>query len=142
MGWGVKQNETFPQVFEQITGLKTLNGGISSYGTPREIMLLKKLNLEKTQYIFIQYDKNDLAENKKFLKDGFLKISSKEKEILFSWSCPGDRAGTSAKTITAIWVSPAEAERTLMGLLIEPGRQGAWCGSPGRSHIRLAITVA
>ena len=55
---------------------------------------------------------------------------------------PGDRAGTSANPITAIWVSPAEPERTLMGLLIEPGRQGAWCGSPGRSHIRLPITVA
>ena len=27
---------------------------------------------------YVPYDKNDLGENKKFLKDGFLKISSKD----------------------------------------------------------------
>jgi hypothetical protein len=79
MGWGVNQEEAFPQIFEKITNLKTLNAGISSYGTVRELMATKKLISEKTQYIFIQYTKNDIYENKKFYDAGFLKISSKEK---------------------------------------------------------------
>jgi len=79
MGWGVQQNETFPQVFEGLTGLRTLNGGISSYGTPRELMLLKKLNLEEVQYVFIQYASNDIDENQAFFEDGSLKISAPEK---------------------------------------------------------------
>jgi hypothetical protein len=78
MGWGVQQEETFPQIFENVTGLSTLNGGISSYGTQREMMLLKEINLKETQYVFIQYSKNDLEENKMFYEDGFLKISGQE----------------------------------------------------------------
>ncbi len=79
MGWGVQQNETFPQVFERITGLRTLNGGISSYGTVREMRLLKKIDRNQAQYVFIQYNGNDSRENEVFLKNGFLEISEQEK---------------------------------------------------------------
>jgi hypothetical protein len=79
MGWGGQQDETFPQMFEGRIGLRTLNGGISSYGTPRELMLLKKLNLDEVQYVFIQYSSNDIDENQAFFEDGPLNISGPEK---------------------------------------------------------------
>ena len=44
MGWGVKQEESCPKLIERYTGKKTLNAGVSSYGTARELMLLSKLD--------------------------------------------------------------------------------------------------
>jgi hypothetical protein len=43
MGWGVEQDEAFPQVLERITGLKTLNAAVPSFGTVRAIRLLRRL---------------------------------------------------------------------------------------------------
>ena len=79
MGWGVQQEETFPQVFENITGIKTLNGGGVGYGTVRQLRTLEKLKLNKTQHIIIQYSNGYFEENKSFFESGFLKISSQEK---------------------------------------------------------------
>ena len=79
MGWGVEQEEVFPQIFEKITGLRTLNGGVTSYGTIRELMLLEKIDLQEVKYVFIQYSPNDWRENKKFFEEGVLKIASQNK---------------------------------------------------------------
>lgn len=79
MGWGVKQEETFPQQLEKMTGMKVLNAGISSYGTARELMLLKRLDTSNLKYIILQYCVNDIKENERFLENNFqLPISTRE----------------------------------------------------------------
>jgi lysophospholipase L1-like esterase len=78
MGWGVEQEESFPQQLERISGRKVLNAGVSSYGTARELLLLQRLKLDSLQYLVIQYCDNDYGENKSFLDHGAtLPISSK-----------------------------------------------------------------
>ena len=70
MGWGVEQNETFPKIIEAKTGLKVLNCSCSSYGTAREMMLLKKVKRDRLKYLIIQYCNNDYEENLSFLESG------------------------------------------------------------------------
>ena len=41
-GWGVQQEETCATVFENLTGTKTLNLGISGYGTVQECLLFER----------------------------------------------------------------------------------------------------
>jgi hypothetical protein len=36
MGWGVQQDESFPELIERRTGRRVLNAAVSSYGTVRE----------------------------------------------------------------------------------------------------------
>lgn len=80
MGWGVEQHESFPELVESLTGLKTLNGGISSYGTPREIRLLERLDTSALKYVVFQYSWNDLGENLHYLAHGNeLRISTPER---------------------------------------------------------------
>jgi len=66
MGWGIKQHETFAERIEALTGLKTLNAAISSYGTVREMRILGRINMKKVKYLVIQYCDNDYIENKAF----------------------------------------------------------------------------
>ncbi|RJR44588.1 MAG: SGNH/GDSL hydrolase family protein [Deltaproteobacteria bacterium] len=70
MGWGVEQNETFAKVVEAETGLPVLNASVSSYGTAREMMLLKRVKMDKLKYLIIQYCNNDYEENLSFLNNG------------------------------------------------------------------------
>ena len=79
MGWGVEQEESFPQQIEKFSGLNILNAGISSYGTARELELLKQLNTSALKFIIIQYCSNDEVENNASKENQYhLKISSKE----------------------------------------------------------------
>ena len=71
MGWGVEQDETFPKVLERSTGLRVLNTGISSYGTARELTLLGRVDTSHMKYLVIQYDDNDLPENRAFIANGY-----------------------------------------------------------------------
>lgn len=70
MGWGVGQNETFPQLIEKKTGLKTLNTGVASYGTVRELLMLNRTDTSRLRYLVIQYCNNDFMENEAFFKAG------------------------------------------------------------------------
>ncbi len=72
MGWGVEDKETFPHHFGQITGMRVLNAGISSYGTPRELMLLQQLDQSALELIVIQYSANDIRETRQAALDGAL----------------------------------------------------------------------
>ncbi|HNX81784.1 MAG TPA: hypothetical protein PKL77_06520 [Candidatus Omnitrophota bacterium] len=63
MGWGVNQGEVFAKVFEKKSGLKVLNAAISSYGTAREIMMVRRLDTSNLKYLIIQYYENDYWEN-------------------------------------------------------------------------------
>ena len=63
MGWGVNQQEAFPKVLERKSGKKVLNAAVSSYGTAREMLLLKRLDTSAMKYLIIQYYENDYWEN-------------------------------------------------------------------------------
>ena len=67
MGWGVEENESYARLFAGLTGLKTLNTGISSYGTARERLLLNRFNLDSTRLMVLQYNESDLEENRYFV---------------------------------------------------------------------------
>ena len=42
MGWGVQQDESFPELIERRTGRRVLNAAMSSYGTVRERRMLDR----------------------------------------------------------------------------------------------------
>ena len=70
LGWGVEQNETFAKIIEAKTGPTVLNCSCSSYGTAREMMLLKKVRRDRLKYLIIQYCNNDYEENLSFASNG------------------------------------------------------------------------
>lgn len=77
MGWGVDQDQSVPARLEQLTGKRTLNAAMSSFGTPRELMRYRTLDTSAVQYLVIQYCTNDNEENKAYLDNNrVLKISS------------------------------------------------------------------
>lgn len=79
MGWGVDQSKTYSEIVERKTGLKTLNTGVSSYGTVRELASLKNVKTDSVRYIFLQYCPNDYAENRSYQENhDSLIVSSKE----------------------------------------------------------------
>ncbi len=79
MGWGVEQDETFSQIMEEAINARVLNTGISSYGTARELLLLRRLDKSRLRYVIVQYYYNDDRENRVFLEnDNTLKISGRE----------------------------------------------------------------
>ena len=71
LGWGVKQNETFPQLIEKQFGMKVLNLSMSSYGTARESLALQKIDSSAMKYIIWQYSPNDADENRAFIDSAF-----------------------------------------------------------------------
>jgi len=78
-GWGVEQQQSFPELIQQRTGLKVLNTGITSYGTARELLLLNRMDTSNLKYLVIQYCYNDWTENKAFLEHGlYLPVGSRE----------------------------------------------------------------
>lgn len=79
MGWGMDNEKIYPSLVERATGMKTLNVSVSSYGTAREFIFLRKLDLSNLKYLVIQYCTNDFDENRQYIDDGFnLKIQSRE----------------------------------------------------------------
>ncbi len=78
MGWGVQQQEAFPQRLERISGLKVLNAGMSSFGTVRELRKLQVLDTANCKWIVLQYCDNDVEETKPYVESHYnLKTSSK-----------------------------------------------------------------
>ena len=70
MGWGVYQEEGFPELIEKATGLSVLNAAIASYGTAREMKILERINLSNLKYLIIQYCQNDYGENQALIENG------------------------------------------------------------------------
>lgn len=66
LGWGVDQQQALPAQLEQLTGKKTLNAAMSSFGTAREMMRYRLLDTSAVQYLVIQYCNNDNEENKSY----------------------------------------------------------------------------
>jgi hypothetical protein len=80
MGWGVDQEETFAQRIEQQTGLPVLNASMASYGTAREMMMLRRVPTDRLQYLIIQYCENDYDENLSFFLNRNVLPTMKEEE--------------------------------------------------------------
>ncbi|MCC7181512.1 MAG: hypothetical protein IT177_24250 [Acidobacteria bacterium] len=80
MGWGVDQDQTFPSLFEKLTGRRTLNAGVSSYGTVRELRLMERLDRSRITNVVIQYSDNDITENLRFVEGTFSTLSLEEYE--------------------------------------------------------------
>lgn len=70
MGWGVAQDEAFPQLVERASGLRVLNAAVSSYGTAREMRLLDRIDTSRLRWLLIQYCDNDEPENQAFFENG------------------------------------------------------------------------
>jgi lysophospholipase L1-like esterase len=80
LGLGVSHDGVFAARIEAGTGLKVLNTGASSYGTAREMMLFRRLNIDSADIIIIQYCRNDFEENKKYFElGGQLNVMSQDK---------------------------------------------------------------
>lgn len=76
MGWGVNQNEAFPQIV-RAAGKIALNAGVSSFGTVREMILLKSIASDSLRTVVIQYHATDAAENFEFIqKNRILTVST------------------------------------------------------------------
>ncbi len=78
MGWGVEDDESFASVFESISGRRTLNVAISSYGTAREMALLQTLDRAALKYVIVQYCGNDYDENLAYIKNWSLDVVKEE----------------------------------------------------------------
>ncbi len=79
MGWGVERDQTFARRVQSLTGLRVLNTGVSSYGTARELLLLRRVDTSHMRFLLIQYDRNDAWENVALERhDGRLPIRHRE----------------------------------------------------------------
>jgi hypothetical protein len=63
-GWGVEQDQTYTDIIEKRLNIKSLNAGMSSYGTIREGLMLKSLDRDSLKLVILQYCLNDFKENK------------------------------------------------------------------------------
>lgn len=71
MGWGVEQHEAFPDRLEKSTGIRTLNAGMSSFGTVRELRQLATLDTSACKWVVLQYCNNDVAELKPYVENNY-----------------------------------------------------------------------
>jgi hypothetical protein len=78
MGWGVEQAECYPAVFERLTGRRTLNAGVSSFGTVRALTFFDRFDHTGLRTVVLQYSDNDYVENRHFLYDAHFKVMSRE----------------------------------------------------------------
>ena len=70
MGWGVAQEDTFAAILARETGRPVLNAAVSSYGTVREMRLLERVDRRRLAWLIVQYNANDVGENRLFLQRG------------------------------------------------------------------------
>lgn len=80
LGLGVSGDETFVSRLEDQSKRKVLNASVSSYGTAREMMLLRRLDTSNVETIVIQYCRNDFSENMEYFKnEGRLDIMTQDR---------------------------------------------------------------
>jgi len=77
-GWGVDQDESFVELVEAKTHLRTVNIAVPSYGTPREFGLFSRIDSRTVRYLVLQYHPNDYAENLAFVESDFRRESPSE----------------------------------------------------------------
>ncbi len=70
VGWGVDREDMFSQILERETGMEVLNTAVPSFGTVREMMILRKVPRERLKFLVIQYCQDDYDENLRFFRNG------------------------------------------------------------------------
>lgn len=70
LGWGVDQHESFAARVGRQTGLKVLNTAIPSFGTAREMVMLRRIDRSRLKWIILQYCGDDYDENLKYHGNG------------------------------------------------------------------------
>ncbi|MCL4818019.1 MAG: hypothetical protein KJ067_02725 [Vicinamibacteria bacterium] len=70
LGWGVEREQAFPALAAADLGARAVVAAGSSYGTVRELLLLRRLALADFAQVVIQYHANDLRENRAFAAAG------------------------------------------------------------------------
>ena len=67
LGWGVDGEESFVSLIEEELGFEVLNAGVSSYGTARELALMRRIDRSRLETVILQYCGNDQEENQAYL---------------------------------------------------------------------------
>jgi len=70
LGWGVERESSFPAVVARDLGMQEVVAANSSYGTVRELLLLRRLALSDFGAVILQYCTNDIEENREFIRSG------------------------------------------------------------------------
>ena len=70
LGWGVDQAQTFVKLLESKTNYRTLNTCVPSFGTVREMLMLRKVDRSQLKCLIIQYCGDDYDENRLYYKNG------------------------------------------------------------------------
>jgi hypothetical protein len=70
LGWGVDREAAYPAILARRLGLREVVAAHSSYGTVRELLLLRRLALADFRAVVLQYAQNDAVENRSFLRSG------------------------------------------------------------------------
>lgn len=70
LGWGVNQTETFVKQLGARTKQKALNTSVPSYGTVREMIMLRKVDRSQLKCLIIQYCGDDYDENRLYYING------------------------------------------------------------------------
>jgi len=70
VGWGVDQDKTFTHLLGEKTNLKTLNTAVPSYGTVREMIMLRKVDRSRLKCLILQYCDDDYDENRLYFING------------------------------------------------------------------------
>jgi hypothetical protein len=68
LGVGVEQNQVFPEIIQQMSGLNVLNTGNAAFGTARELKRVVNTDTSILKYLVIQYSKYDVYENEAYVK--------------------------------------------------------------------------
>ncbi|MCB0335193.1 MAG: hypothetical protein KDD62_02775, partial [Bdellovibrionales bacterium] len=86
-GWGVKDQDNYPTLLANSLKTKVLNASVPSYGTEREMRLLETLDSSSAQYLIIQYSGNDVDENRAFIENNYIPVTSSlaEYEQAVTW---------------------------------------------------------
>lgn len=71
MGWGAMDQEAYPNILEETTGLRVLNAGVSSYATEREMKMLARMDRSHLRWLLLQYCPNDAGENDYYVHANF-----------------------------------------------------------------------
>ena len=70
LGWGVEREEAYPGLLAKRLGIEETVVAASSYGTVRELLLLRRAALDDFGVVILQYSRNDVNENVDFVKMG------------------------------------------------------------------------
>lgn len=79
LGWGVEREEAFPARIAADLGVPVTSVANSSYGTVREMLLLRRVRLSDFGVVVLQVHSNDAGENQAFITAG-RHVSSRPEE--------------------------------------------------------------